>query len=207
MHNALRTMLDPHDSTYQEPGVTTLVPGEKAGHDLKSLPAWNTVGKVYIAFITAYTIALVVAIAYACWYHHGSRALRIRGTGITALALLFIHMYLAALFIVYPLNGYFLCGTEFWSMNTLFPLGIAFFLASNLRLKAYGDRQRQLLDIECYSEKKIPLKRSFREPRAWWNGADLVRKTYACTAVGLLFQVSLPATRTVPNHAMLTLRS
>lgn len=159
------------------------------GHTLFSGPAISKASTFYIAFVTTYTFSLVISI-YVAWKRFTqTRAVRIRGFLITACAILAIHVYLAALFVVYPLNDYFTCGTEFWIMNTIFPLGIAIFQASNVRLMAYAKRQDSMLDMECFAEKKIPLRHSIMAPRKWFKSADSVRRTYACISMGLLIQV------------------
>ena len=81
------------------------------------------------------------------------------------------------------------CTDEFWIMSTLFPLGIALYQASNVRLMAYTTAQRCLIDLHTWNDRKQPF--SFR-PRAfakWFKQLDYVRRTYFCIALGVVGQV------------------
>lgn len=168
--------------------------GRFSGHDLDNGPSISNAGVYYVVIIAVYTPLLLAAL-FTGWikYRH-TNAVRIRGPLITTAAVLFIHIYVAALFIVYPLNGNFKCGTEFWIMNTVFPLGIALFQASNVRLKAYAASQIDMLQLKCFSEKKAPFNPTPSGLRAWlrykWK-TDEVARTYICIAIGLIIQVSL----------------
>ena len=194
MAQAASTDLESCTPTNGRTNFALLTPGAAAGHSLMTLPAWSTVGKIYIVFICIYTAFILGSIAFVLAYHkaynYDSKALDIRGRLITISALLSIHVYLAALFIVYPLNGYFLCGTEFWIMNIIFPGSIAIYQASNVRLKTYANGQKKMLDTECYSEKKVSLEKIVQTPREWWNAADWVKRVYAISVVAFLVQVS-----------------
>jgi len=75
-------------------------------HSASSSPELTSVGIAYTAIITVYT-AFIISGLCLLWYHRGKTAVRIRGFLITASAVLSIHVYVAALFIVYPLNGWY----------------------------------------------------------------------------------------------------
>lgn len=157
------------------------------GHDWGK-PALNAAGYVYAVFIILYTLALITGLALL--YHHRAKpAVRVRGLFITIAAVLGIHVYVAALFIVYPLNGWYKCGTEFWYMSIVFPLGVALFHVGNVKLMTVAKKQQGLLRLACWAEEK---------PQPQWNVAalttamknmDYVQKTYLGIAAGLLVQV------------------
>lgn len=167
------------------------------GHTVFAGPAWNAVGEAYVIIISVYTTLLALC-SYLYWrYLARTNAVRIRGLIITILAVWIIHCYLLALFIVYPLNGDFLCGTEFWSMNVMFPLGIAIYQASNVRLLAYSQRQDSMLVLNCFSEKQEQLELWPPRPARLWSwvksrmaSGDLVWNTYKWIGLGLVVQVS-----------------
>lgn len=166
------------------------------GHTVFAGPAWTAVGEAYVIIIAVYTTLLALS-SYLYWrYLARSNAVRIRGLIITILAVWINHGYLLALFIVYPLNDDFLCGTEFWSMNVMFPLGIAIYQASNVRLLAYSQRQDSMLVLKCFSEKQEHLELWPPRPARLWKwlkskmtSGDLVWKTYKWIGLGLVVQV------------------
>ena len=75
-------------------------------HNAIGNPEFNSAGIAYTTIITVYT-AFIISGLCLLWYHRGKTAVRIRGFLITASAVLSIHVYVAALFIVYPLNGWY----------------------------------------------------------------------------------------------------
>jgi len=75
-------------------------------HNAIGNPDFNPAGIAYTTIITVYT-AFIISGLCLLWYHRGKTAVRIRGFLITASAVLSIHVYVAALFIVYPLNGWY----------------------------------------------------------------------------------------------------
>ena len=75
-------------------------------HNANGNPELSPVGILYTTIITIYT-AFIISGLCLIWYHRGKTAIRIRGFLITVSAVLSIHVYVAALFIVYPLNGWY----------------------------------------------------------------------------------------------------
>jgi len=163
----------------------------EVGHSTTAKPYLNVAGIVYLAFVSAYTALLIWGMALL-WFNRASTAIRIRGLPILLAAILSIHVYLAAVFVVYPLNGWYKCNTEFWYMSVVFPLGIAIFQISNIRLLAYAKKQRDLVQTHRWAKEKqhFDLK-SKAGLIAWFKKADWVMKSYCFIALGLFFQVQL----------------
>lgn len=172
--------------------ATTLSKRDSGGHSFGKGPALNAAGIIYTAFITAYTGFLIFATGML-WLRRHHPAVRIRGFAITIAALISIHVYVAALFIVYPLNGWYRCGTEFWYMSIIFPAGIALFQAANVKLMAVSHQQQELVEKKCcWAEKKVPLTWSITSVRMRLHQLDYVTKTYVAIGLGMLLQVWWP---------------
>ncbi len=167
-------------------------PPKRDGHSLGA-PSLNSAGFVYTIFVTIYTGLLIYGLGLL-WLHRRKTAIRIRSLTVTAAAVLLIHVYVAAVFIVYPLNGWYRCNTEFWYMSIVFPLAIAVFQASNVRLMAYSKVQHSLIDMQCWGEKKQPFSFSVTGIKRSFTQLDYVKKTYVCIVLGLLLQVCHSAT-------------
>lgn len=168
---------------------TTPAARNTGGHSFFKNPSLNAAGIVYTSFITCYT-AFILYSMYMLWLHRHNPAVRVRGFSITIAAIIGIHVYLAALFIVYPLNSYYKCGTEFWYMSIIFPLGIAIFQAANVKLMAVSSQQRELADLTCaWAEKKEPFAWSVGSLRRKFGQFDYVKKTYVAIGLGILLQV------------------
>ncbi len=79
-------------------------------------------------------------------------------------------------------------------MSIVFPLAIAVFQASNVRLMAYSKVQHSLIDMQCWGEKKQPFSFSVTGIKRSFTQLDYVKKTYVCIVLGLLLQVCHSAT-------------
>lgn len=96
------------------------------GIDYTRRPNLDTLGIFYIAFAVAYTAILCSGLA-GLWYIRKTQAVRIRSFAVTTGTIVFLHVYLLLILLVYPLNGRFTCEWEFWIMSILLPLGMALF--------------------------------------------------------------------------------
>lgn len=100
------------------------------GHDWGH-PNFDGPAVFYISFAAIYT-AIVLMGLYALFRLRKTHAVRIRSFSVICAAVLCLHMYLILILLVYPLNGLFKCGMEFWIMSILLPLGIALFQGMTL---------------------------------------------------------------------------
>jgi hypothetical protein len=89
-------------------------------------PNLDTLGIFYIVFAGVYT-AFIAAGLVSLFFLRNTHAVRIRSFPVICGAVLSLHFYLLLILLVYPLNGLFKCGWEFWIMNILLPFGIALF--------------------------------------------------------------------------------
>lgn len=105
---------------------------------------FNGLGIFYIVFLALYTIAIAAGLV-GIFLHRRTAAIRIRGWKLTTLCIVFCHIYVAVVLCIYPENGAFKCGGEFWVMGRstslvlyccyfltrlegiVFPLGLALF--------------------------------------------------------------------------------
>lgn len=92
-------------------------------------PNLDTLGFFYIGFAAAYTV-IVLSGLLALFHCRQSHAVRIRSFPVICGTVLSLHIYLLLILLVYPLNGLFTCGWEFWIMSILLPLGMALFQGS-----------------------------------------------------------------------------
>ena len=143
---------------------------------------------VYVAFITVYTLLLCGGLLLL-WEHRRSSAVRVRGFLITAFTVLSLHIYVAAIFIVYPVGSGYKCTTEFWYMNVLFPFGLALFQGANARLLAVSKLQQEVFVNNRWSEKKQPFSWTLNGFKKWYKQQDFAQKTYIWIAVVMTCQV------------------
>ncbi|KAI9695433.1 MAG: hypothetical protein M1820_008618 [Bogoriella megaspora] len=109
-----------------------------------SKPNLDGLGVFFICFVTFYTLVIAAGLV-GLIVKRNSVAVRIRGLKLTIASIFSLHIYTAVILCVYPENGVFKCGGEFWVMGIFFPLGLALFQAANMRLHAYSTRQRFLM--------------------------------------------------------------
>lgn len=76
-------------------------------------------------------------------------------------------------------------------MNTLFPVGIALFQASNVRLMAYATAQGFVINFQTWIDRRQPFSLKPRAFSRWFRQLDYVRRTYFCMCMGVMFQVCL----------------
>lgn len=168
---------------------TTIIKRTSGGHSFNEPPALNSAGIAYTAFITCYTAFILYSITML-WMYRKHPAIRVRGFWMTTAALISLHVYVAALFIVYPLNSYYKCGTEFWYMSIIFPLGIAIFQAANIKLMAVASQQMEFAELQrCLAEKKEPFPRSISAAKKRLHTLDYVKRTFVAIGLGILLQV------------------
>ena len=160
-----------------------------SGHDFSSLPMLQGVGIFYTVLVCVYTLAIVLGLC-VFFKHRRAQAVRIRGVGPTFVAVLLIYSCAAAIFIVYPLNGRFSCGSEFWIMSVPFPLGIALFQglptetynqstgrancpsALNVRLWLYHDGQEKFKLYHADKNKVFLNEKTSNKPIEIYDEAD-----------------------------------
>jgi uncharacterized RDD family membrane protein YckC len=98
---------------------------DRNGHDWGA-PRLDQLGVFYIAVAILYAL-LVFAGLVALFVNRHHPAVRMRNYWITASAVVLLLAYSVFVVIVYPLNGLFKCGTEFWVMSCFLPTSIALF--------------------------------------------------------------------------------
>ena len=158
------------------------------GHTANGPPSLNTAGYAYTTFITIYSILILVGLSII-WCNRRETIVRLHGVVLTTVTVLTLHVYLAALFVVYPLNGLFKCSTEFWYMSIIFPFGIAFFQASNAKLLSVAKAQYDSYYYKKWSLKRAKFGFSPGQSLAWFLGLDYHERTYVCIGLGLVVQV------------------
>ncbi|KAI9726347.1 MAG: hypothetical protein M1828_001621 [Chrysothrix sp. TS-e1954] len=161
----------------------------EAVRDSSGLPGFHsTVVDVYVTFIIIYTFSLLAGLALL-WKHRGSSAVRIRGYPTIAITVLCLHVYVAAIFIVYPIGSGYECNTEFWYMNVLFPFGLAVFQGASARLFAVSKLQQDVFVSNRWSEKKLPFAWNIQGLKAWYKQRNFAQRTYLWIYVMMGVQV------------------
>jgi hypothetical protein len=97
----------------------------REGHDSLK-PNTDGVAVFYLSFAAFYTV-IVLAGLYALFLLRNTHAVRIRNFFVICATVVSLHIYLVLILLVYPLNGLFKCGWEFWIMSILLPLCMALF--------------------------------------------------------------------------------
>ncbi|KAF2433472.1 hypothetical protein EJ08DRAFT_54912 [Tothia fuscella] len=161
----------------------------RAGHDFEE-PNFDGLAIFYIAAAIIYTI-IVLAGLTALFILRNTHAIRIRNFTVVCASVLSLHVYLVLILLVYPLNGLFKCGCEFWIMSILLPLGIALFQASNVRLYSYAKDQKSIAEGEFRRSRKFHFKFGLSGLYEWFKHLSAETKTYVAIAVGLVVQGTL----------------
>lgn len=98
---------------------------KREGHDFGP-PNLDALGVFFFSFVSFYTGVIALGLFFI-FASRNQAAVRIRDWRLIFVSTIAIHIYLTLALLAYPLNGDFKCGAEFWSMSTVFPLGIAIF--------------------------------------------------------------------------------
>ncbi|KIV99749.1 uncharacterized protein PV09_08670 [Verruconis gallopava] len=152
-------------------------------------PNFDLLGLSYVAFAFVYS-ALVLSGLVALFKLRHTHAVRIRSFWTIFGSVILLHAYLVLILLVYPLNGIFKCGWEFWTMSLLLPLGIALFQASNIRLYAYSMTQKDIVAqskslVNCNFDPNQKKPNQNRKLRHW----SVEKQTYVAIAFGVIAQL------------------
>ena len=164
------------------------------GHDWGSINL-DGYGIGFIVFAIVYTIAFLTGCGYV-WAHRLTPAVRMRNIPLALSSIMLLHVYITAVFIVYPINGAFPCQAEFWIMSIYLPIGIGLFQAQNQQLLIVSREQNQLIHYEdCY--KQIHGNGSLGSPsywayrlKLWWKKNTKQGKYEVYVFTGIIIQVS-----------------
>lgn len=96
------------------------------GHDFVGKPNLDAVGVTYITFAVLYTLVVLAGLV-ALWIHRHNEVVRLRSVPLSFTAIATLQVYLVLVLAVYPENGLFACGTEFWIMSIALPFGMGLF--------------------------------------------------------------------------------
>jgi hypothetical protein len=119
-------------------------------------PNWDRVGVFYITFCATWTTIIVAGMAF-CWYNRHRPILRVRGLPLAFAAVILLHSYWIMAQITYPIGAtmpiVIAYDVSYFVMGTWFPIGIALFHASNLRLLRVAKLQRQFAQQDLTRKK------------------------------------------------------
>ena len=150
-----------------------------------------------LAFAIVYTIIFLAGCVYV-WLHRHNPVIRMRKINLALISILTLHVYLIIVLIVYPLNGKFPCGVEFWVMSIYLPIGIGLFQAQNQQLLIVSREQNQLIHVaEAYKPMVSEKGHGVGTPRywayrfkLWWNSTSRQGKYESFVFAGIVIQVS-----------------
>jgi hypothetical protein len=109
-------------TSVMERAIPILYPG---GHDLGPARV-DLLGVFYIVLACLWTIFIGWGIGLLyLWRDH--EVVRIRGIWLPITSIVVLHVYAVLVILVYPWNGAFKCGAEFWLMSIFLPFGMALF--------------------------------------------------------------------------------
>ncbi|KAM0804135.1 hypothetical protein BDR22DRAFT_781967, partial [Usnea florida] len=142
-----------------------------------------------------YSIFFYAACAFL-WLQRNNAAIRMRKIPLALLSLLVLHVYLFLVFLVYPLNGYFPCGVEFWIMSIYLPIGIGLFQAQNQQLLIVSREQDLLKGTDEIYRPLYPnhggglggWKYWTWRLKLWWKGVNAQSKYEGFVFVGITVQ-------------------
>jgi hypothetical protein len=105
---------------------------------------FGAVGIFWLTLAGIWTAAVLGGVAFLFHHRHMS-FLRIRGLPLSFAAITLLHLYWAAVQLVYTLGHWFPDGLEYWIMSIWLPFGIALFHASNSRFLHVASLQRRFV--------------------------------------------------------------
>ena len=173
--------------------VRYLNPG---GHNWAPHENLDGYGISLIVFVLIYSIFFYAACVFL-WLQRNNPAVRMRKIPLALLSILVLHVYLIIIFIVYPLNGTFPCGVEFWIMSIYLPIGIGLFQAQNQQLLIVSREQNLLKGIDELYRPLYPnrgsglggLKYWIWRLKIWWMSVNAQNKYEGLVFVGMVVQV------------------
>lgn len=166
------------------------------GHNWTPTENFDGYGISLIVFILLYSVFFYAACIFL-WLQRNNPAIRMRKMPLALLSILVLHVYLVLVFVVYPLNGTFPCGVEFWIMSIYLPIGIGLFQAQNQQLLIVSQEQNLLKGTD---ELYRPLYPNFggglRGPKywiwrlkLWWRSVSSQNKYEGFVLIGMVVQV------------------
>jgi len=69
-----------------------------------------------IVFAVVYSFLFYAACAFV-WFHRNHPVIKMRNISLALISVLVLHVYLFMVIMVYPMNGTFPCGVEYWIMS------------------------------------------------------------------------------------------
>ena len=153
-------------------------------------------GITYIVFALVYTILFYAACAFL-WSYRNHPVVKMRKISLTLSSIMILHVYLFIVLIVYPLNGVFPCGVEFWVMSLYLPIGIGLFQAQNQQLLIVSREQNQLVQSQdMYKPLYLGHGKGLGAPRywqfrfkVWWSGVSKQSRYEGLVFIGIVVQV------------------
>lgn len=163
------------------------------GHNWGPL-IFDGLAKIYLVIISVWT-AIVASGLYAVIYNRKLPFVRMRKVVLLCIAVMFLHIYLVMVFIVYMLNGTFSCRAEYWIMSVYLPVGVALFQLQNMVLLSQSLLQEELVLNE--HEQTAARARALRNKKGLaylierFKQSTAYGKTAESVAVGLAVQVTI----------------
>ncbi|KAF6219532.1 hypothetical protein HO133_004001 [Letharia lupina] len=172
--------------------VRYLNPG---GHDWAETENLDGYGISLIVVIVLYSIFFYAACIFL-WLQRNNPAIRMRKIPLALLSILVLHVYLVIIFVIYPLNGTFPCGLEFWVMSMYLPIGIGLFQAQNQQLLIVSREQNLLKGIDELYRPLYPNHGGglggpeywIWRLKLWWRSVNTQNKYEGLVFVGMVVQ-------------------
>ncbi|KAI9880973.1 MAG: hypothetical protein M1830_009467 [Pleopsidium flavum] len=104
---------------------------------------FDSLGVSYTVVMAVWSL-VVVAGAWLMIHYRYLPFIRMRNLPLIISTVVSLHIYLVMVLLVYPLNGTFRCGAEYWIMSVWLPLGIAQFQVLMIQLLSVSGLQKRL---------------------------------------------------------------
>ncbi|KAF7562153.1 hypothetical protein G7046_g1995 [Stylonectria norvegica] len=179
----IKTDLDRNKTGSTRSGVRLGRPGAA-----KPTARLDGVGIFWITFLVAWTLLLAGGMAFL-YRRRDMPMLRIRGLPLSFCAVIFLHLYWAAVQAAYVYGPLAPPSVEYWIMSIWLPCGIAMFHASNSRFLHVAKTQKKF-----FASATMPT-RATRNQRATllgrFRGLDYTHKMLLFISIGMCFQLCL----------------
>lgn len=149
----------------------------------------DSVGIWWLCWAGIWTFFVACGMAYLIRKRH-MPMLRIRGLGLSLVAITMLHLYWISTQLFYSLAPVAPAIGEYWIMGTYFPLGIALFQASNSRFLHVAKAQSKYADQDQSQRGPRPRQAGYINR---FKRLDYTAKMLILIGCGMVFQVSYAA--------------
>lgn len=144
----------------------------------------------YITIAVIYTVLLAFGLVYIGIYRQ-QPAIQLRGAKRLIGTCIVIFLAVVAALAKYPTHNAFSCDIEFWYMSVVFPLSVALFQVSNVRLLAISLEHQRRRYANRWLVRKVPFGYYPARMLKWYQNLAYDQKTLVWVVAGYVLQIAM----------------